>query len=223
MFEKTFVINLHRRPERLAAFYDQLPGDLPFGRPERFAAIDGDRVKKPLWWGGLAGAWGCLLSHARVLEQCLNDGVDSVLIFEDDAVFRDDWRDIWVRAIPSVPRDWDMLLFGGDHVLLHERKPRRVSSHWYSPHTCLESHAYAVRGRFMQILYDRLTGIDWTDDAAEPGHYSPDVRASHLQRIDRHGIYCIDRWIAYQSVGMSDTGDYEKTKVPRDTVEIANG
>ncbi|WP_172683368.1 glycosyltransferase family 25 protein, partial [Verrucomicrobium spinosum] len=36
------------------------------------------------------GAWGCLLSHARVLAEAIADGIENVLILEDDVVFQPD-------------------------------------------------------------------------------------------------------------------------------------
>ena len=86
-FEKVFVINLAYRWDRFKTFLDGLPTDWPLRTPERFEAIDGELVPSSSWWRSRGNAWGCYLSCLRILKQCLNRNIDSVLIFEDDTVF----------------------------------------------------------------------------------------------------------------------------------------
>ena len=89
MFERVYCINLARRAERWQEFTSGLPDDWPFPQPERFEAIDGERCPPPAWWNTSPGAWGCWRSHVAILKRCLNEGIDSVLILEDDAIFRE--------------------------------------------------------------------------------------------------------------------------------------
>ncbi len=86
MFQRVEVINLKSRPDRLARFYESLPEDWPFRQPCAFAAIDGSRVPVPAHWVAGEGAWGCFRSHYEIIERALNDGVESLMVLEDDAI-----------------------------------------------------------------------------------------------------------------------------------------
>jgi glycosyl transferase family 25 len=86
-----FLINLGRRPDRLAAMTEQLGAlEVPFTRIEavdaqacRGAALDEDFVRGPL--GELSrGDKACTLSHMKALEIFLETGKSHGLILEDD-------------------------------------------------------------------------------------------------------------------------------------------
>ena len=54
--ESCFLINLDRRKDRLTEWLAQLPQPWPFPAPERFAAIDGQRLATPPQWrAGIRG------------------------------------------------------------------------------------------------------------------------------------------------------------------------
>ncbi len=56
-FEKSFVINLAFKTERLAKFQSSVPACL--APVEVWRAIHGDTVQHPDWWTAGRGAWGC--------------------------------------------------------------------------------------------------------------------------------------------------------------------
>src|SRR5690606_28699388 len=88
-FERVLCVNLKRRTDRWESFVTQMESiSYVFGPVARFDAIDGNRVPAPHWYrvGEASYTWCCLVSHLRIWETALNDGVISLLIFEDDAV-----------------------------------------------------------------------------------------------------------------------------------------
>ena len=97
-----FVINLDRRPDRLATISGDLDRlGLPF---ERVAAIDARRLppedradRNPLF---RAGSKACMLSHGEALRRFLATGCGAAMILEDDAELASD--------LPTVCRsaDW---------------------------------------------------------------------------------------------------------------------
>jgi hypothetical protein len=146
-FEQTVVINLARRPERMERFWKNL-GDWPFGQPRRFEAIDGLATPPPAGWDKGAGAWGCLLSHRAVLEEAIKDGCKSLFVLEDDAVPAPGFADLAGQFLDRVPADWDCLMFGAEHL----RPPLPIDRGVVRCVASNRSHAYAVRGRFMNVL-----------------------------------------------------------------------
>jgi GR25 family glycosyltransferase involved in LPS biosynthesis len=146
-FDRVVVINLARRPDRLDRFHSLLT-DWPFRQPERFEAVDGQSVEHPAEWDKGPGAWGCLLSHRQALDRAISDGVRSLLILEDDACPAENFAERATRFLDAVPDDWDGLMLGAQHLT----KPLPVAPGVARCTLANRAHAYAVRGRFMEVL-----------------------------------------------------------------------
>lgn len=121
-----YVINLDRRPDRLADFYRRYP----FARSgvTRLAAVDGrdlsgedprlglfavNKWGTTEWPTGLVGA---TLSHYEVWKRVVQQPtVDLALVFEDDVRFSDSFAHEWESRIsPLLPSsDFDVLYIGG--------------------------------------------------------------------------------------------------------------
>jgi GR25 family glycosyltransferase involved in LPS biosynthesis len=112
MIEKTYCINLDRRPERWEAAKIQMAA---FGvDAERYPAIDGqilDLDVSPIIKAQIA----CSFSHFNLLEKAYKEVTDNVLILEDDVVFCDDARHLFERGYPIIPLDWDIVFLGANH------------------------------------------------------------------------------------------------------------
>lgn len=105
VFEKVIVINLAKRPDRMAQIKAQLDAHkITF---ERFEAIDAQEL-------GITGVQACALSHRGVIEQYKNAG--NVFIFEDDAEFIEDFEQLWDVFIANLPDDWQMLYLGCNKI-----------------------------------------------------------------------------------------------------------
>ena len=146
-FDRVVVINLARRTDRLARFWELL-GQWPFKTPRRFEAVDGLATGVPEGWDKGPGAWGCLLSHRAVLESAIDDGIRSLLVLEDDAYPVANFSPLCESFLKNVPDDWDGLMLGAEHLL----PPQVISPGVVRCVASNRSHAYAVRGRFMGVL-----------------------------------------------------------------------
>jgi glycosyl transferase, family 25 len=68
------------------------------------------RYQKPMTIGHIA----CSLSHRKVYEHMLANGVKKALVFEDDVVPQFDALHHVPAILQELPPDWDMLYFGYD-------------------------------------------------------------------------------------------------------------
>lgn len=169
-FDKTFVLTLPRRADRLAEFYRlvEQTGDWPMDMPEPRYGADGSRLTVPAWCDPsiVKGSWGCTMAYAHIIEDALSRGWESVMMFEDDACFCDDFgrrvREVW----DNVPDDWDAVYIGG-----HLRRPRRFSPQVVNdfvmrPYRMTATHGFAMRSRFMVEAYKTIFAMpikicDW--------------------------------------------------------------
>lgn len=120
---RTVCINLERRPDRrekITSLLDQCD----IGKFEFFNAVDGRQLKcteeivklfKDNDFEYRRGFIGCALSHYKLWEELQRDtNYDNYLIFEDDAQFCDNFKDLYMTAITdlSTVPDWDVLCLG---------------------------------------------------------------------------------------------------------------
>jgi glycosyl transferase family 25 len=119
-FDAVWVLTIPRSVQRQEFISRQFEG-LPF---EFFQGVEGRTLTRedprldiltcekthdrPIKVNELA----CTFSHLNMYQRILDEGLDRVLIFEDDAVF--DWRKArWVSYILArLPADWELLYLG---------------------------------------------------------------------------------------------------------------
>lgn len=187
LFPHKVCINLDRRADRWqrmqAEFARQGIDDV-----RRFSACDGNALVLPSHWKHTAGAYGCLRSHVQVVQAARALGHESVLIFEDDAVFDPDFTSKFASFIDAVPSDWEMLYFGA----LHKDEPIKVSDHVYRITKANSTYAYALK----RSVFDAFL-----ESNARAEHVL-DMNAYELQ--ERFNCYCFMPNLAWVESEYSD-------------------
>lgn len=142
-----FVINLARRPDRLAHFEAEME-KIGVTNYERFDAIDP---------GPQFGNHGCTASHRAVLEIIVARGLRRAFIFEDDATvrdqFRDNLQDEFVASAKQVPADWDMLYLSGHYG---EPPRARISDRVILMGEMKTTTSYGVTAKSARELIERI-------------------------------------------------------------------
>lgn len=129
---KFFIINLEKdieKKEKISSLCESLGLDYEiiqavYGKElskediEQNVADEKEQLKylrKPLSLGEI----GCALSHKKCLEKMLNDGLDDVVIFEDDAIF-DERLIEFLKHKDKFPKDLELLLLGHYWQIYHD-------------------------------------------------------------------------------------------------------
>lgn len=144
-FPNPIVINLDRRTDRLEQFDKQAKSlGINYERLQAIESVD--------------ARLGCKLSHMAAISKYDSE---VIFVFEDDAVFVDDFEKKFEEAMNSVPRDWHMLYLGA-HLL--QKQP--VNDHWVRSLECSSTHAYAVKREFIPKIRKAAMTMDGHTDVA---------------------------------------------------------
>lgn len=215
LFDRVYVINCAHRPDRLEDTKKHLEETkmADNDKVHYYPAIIGDWTTCPADWRSGRGAWGCLRSHQRILEDVLHTRDDqsqltlnNVLIMEDDIIFKDDALQKLNEFMEVVPDDWGQIYLGGQH--------RRTKVETSSPNVVIgksvnRTHAYAVNKSTFEELYRHISYA--TDYRKTNKHIDHQLELAH--RREDWKVYCPEEWIVGQRAGSSNiNGRVNKTK-----------
>ncbi len=207
-FDKVVLINLKRRKDRLEHALRELKKiKWPFLYPELIEGIDGQLENLPIGFTGGLGALGCSLSHIKVLEKAIQDGVENLLILEDDIVFEDDFVEGIKNFLSDLPDDWDALMFGGNHFI----PPKVLHGNVCRCNFTGLTHAYVIRRRIMADLLNKFkTSSTHTDMtfAQEQRHYK--VYAPHPFIVTQNKLLKSDISMARKKRGETNSEHQKK-------------
>ena len=166
-FGKVVIINMHGQGDRLRQAAAQLE-KTGTTRYERLPAVDGrdlSHIQKKALCTAYCRAMctpsmiGCFLSHRKAWQKCVDEGLPSIMVVEDDVLFTDGAAAGVRTALKEVPPAWDLMLLGCftcdtrettledasiARMLYPHRSPAQVSERACRPRT---SHCSAPRRR----------------------------------------------------------------------------
>jgi GR25 family glycosyltransferase involved in LPS biosynthesis len=170
---KKFVINLKRRPDRLETFQK----NCPFQDVEVVYGFDGInpwaessyREKNMLYKLGKLkpGEKGVFLSHMRIFQRIVTENHSYALIFEDDAIFCQDFVSRFDVIQKEIPLDTSILYVGGRFepdfrmktcVALTRHIVSHASEQWDGDDMDRTLHAYIISKDLAEILVKEFYG-----------------------------------------------------------------
>lgn len=112
MIDKIYCINLDRRPDRWKKMHQQFLDQKI--EVQRVSAVDGKVVFNDNSYN--AGIFGCFSSHLKVFEDAITNEYKTIIILEDDAVLKDNFKKELQENINSLPSNWQMCYLGGSNM-----------------------------------------------------------------------------------------------------------
>lgn len=205
-FDRVYVINCAHRPDRLEETKKHLEetGMANSDWVYYYPAIIGDWTTCPADWGSGWGAWGCLRSHQRILEDVLHTRddrhamtLDNVLILEDDVIFKEDSLEKLNEFMEAVPDDWGQIYLGGQH----RRTPVDTeNNNVVIGGSVNRTHAHAINGPSITSVYRHISYA--TDYRGSSKHIDHQLEVAHRRKD--WPVYCPKEWIAGQRAGSSN-------------------
>lgn len=205
-FDRVFVINCAHRPDRLALIKEELVirGVAELSKVIFYPAVIGDWSTAPADWQAGNGAWGCLRSHQRIMEDLLHDrdadenlAWETALILEDDVYFVEDALERLEDFMSELPADWGQLYLGGQH----QQAPALTDRpHVHIGNSVNRTHAYAVHRKHLARIYQHVCYA--SDYRGTTKHIDHQLELGH-QRRD-WPVYCPPQWICGQEAGSSN-------------------
>jgi hypothetical protein len=99
----------------------------------------------------IRGQCGLKQGHVAIIEKAKCQGLESVLIFEDDFVFSKRFPKKFAKQLPRIEKiGWDMLYLGVRHKKPGTRLSRKLSRVNCGYH----AHAYAIRREMYDFVID---------------------------------------------------------------------
>ena len=177
IFDRVVVINLDSRPDRMESFDAQAK---KYGiEYQRFSAVPADPPKLP-------PTWACKESHKSVIKQAVEDNVKRLFVFEDDALFVEDFDTKFGELYSQLPEDWDMFYLGAWHLQYENYKEGLVKMiDSYS------AHAYGINAHYLDDAFSVVYKPKAIDIALASKH--PHIKA-----------YCAKPALVGQTPGYSD-------------------
>jgi hypothetical protein len=199
-FDRICIVNLPERVDRRRAVERELA--------RQGIVVDGARVRfvdaiRPDSAGAFPsiGARGCFLSHLKVLRQAHADGVQRLLVLEDDVMFTRALRQAETLAAGLDAGGWDLAYPG------HAEPPLAGPLRWIRSHAPLVcAHCVALSGAALPTVIEHLEAClqrPVGHPAGSPMHYDGALTLLRRQRPDLV-TWVASRTLARQRSSRSD-------------------
>lgn len=199
-FDRVFIVHLPHHELRKERLIRNLT-ETGIADPEKVQwvrAIYGDWCGVPGWFNAGGGAWGCLQSHLRIVQDAIMDGLTSYCVLEDDVVFHERSPEMLDRLMKYVPKDWGQIYFGGQH--LKEPVPLDGNPSVYQCRNVNRTHAFALHQRaFRDFQMHIMNAPDYI--GRKSWHIDHQLGIAHENRF--WNTYAPAWWLAGQQDGDS--------------------
>lgn len=214
--DKVFVINLEHRGDRRVQIkkelarmnienYEIFPAIKPTVEmiqswnpkfldpmPQWFVSRNGDHTKYRI------GSLGCMMSHMKIMELCIERNYENVLILEDDTLFQDhhtkgrSWEELWTSIVQelNVLPTYGLVYLAGNH---RGSQCKTVTKQLMKVNGTLTTGSYIVSKDAMKYIVQHIY------------HYPREIDVFYANIIQsKFACYCVVPHWTKQGNGYSD-------------------
>jgi hypothetical protein len=167
-FDKTYCINLERRPDRWSKVIVEFKKAGFFDDVTKYKAIDGKELDTSKFKHNpnlLLGELGVMETHINIIREAKESEFSSILIVEDDVQFTNEINDL-KGYMDSVPDNWDMIYFGGNHI--YGKPPIKVNDKIIRLNKTVALQCVAIRN----TVYDKILNLTRLRNKQIDGYYA---------------------------------------------------
>jgi GR25 family glycosyltransferase involved in LPS biosynthesis len=142
-------------------------------------------------------------------QDALLDGLDSYLVFEDDAVFSKDFAErlpTVMGEVNSLKKGWDLLYLGGQHLYKETSPPWPVTDNIVRCNNVNRTHAFAVNARFMVKFCQHIIHAPDYIKAERDMHIDHQLGELHRSCV----TLAVNPWMCGQGGGSSNVNGQQK-------------
>lgn len=157
-FDKIYLVNLDRRPERLRHALHELSLAGIHGA-ERVSAVDGQALELSIQgYSRLTpGMIGCYQSHYRLITEAYHKGYESICVFEDDVSFAPGFQKYFGKAVKQLPSDWQFVYLGCNEHDGFATHKRAINKYWVVPNYVWGTQGFMIRTKeAFRVLHKQL-------------------------------------------------------------------
>lgn len=181
-FSHTYVLNLDRRPDRLAAMKQSLK-QVGIYNWTRWSALDGNEPPHyDEWCGyrrsrmtynekrryhrkaiGSPGSWAILKSMYLMIKDAMKKRYHSILVLQDDLLFHQNFVSEFLKIPANVPKNWKLLYIGAtQHNWNHvEFRPR----YYFPMGTADGAFAVGIHHSLYREMLEEISKFDMPFDS----------------------------------------------------------
>lgn len=180
-FDAVYLINLDEATDRLdASIIESKLHNFTFKRFSAFKLNTGNEYI-------VRGNLGLLYSNIEIIKNAKENNFKKILILEDDFDLIDDFSVRFEEYINSLPQDWDMLYFGGNHLY----PPTPVNNYFSKVHHTYTTHMIGLNSNMYDVILEVLPRVKKPID----------VYYAELQKT--FNVYTFTEYLASQRPGFS--------------------
>lgn len=151
--DKIIVMNLDKRTDRLHNC--NLQAEKFNFNFVRINSIDGSLINNNTNLRN--GELGLLKTYKKVLEYCIDENFQQVLIMEDDFQFDEDVEER-LEEIKLIPDNWDVIYLGANHYHLGAGtiKPIKINDKIIRIYSSYGAHSIIIKKSMYQKIYEKI-------------------------------------------------------------------
>jgi len=184
-----YVINLKHRVDRKNHILTELE-KIKCNTYTLIEGVDGNQLTNTTKLSN--GMLGLNHTYLKIYEEWSKEKHDNILIIEDDCVFLDNFNKDLFLYMTNIPKDWDMVYFGGNHNYHMGSKTEQINPYCLKLNNTYTAHCVLLKNYVFEELIHNIKDMTIEND----------VMMSNLQK--KYNSYSSSKNMTTQMIGFSN-------------------